>query len=82
MCPQIATTCIISANSLHVVHYENLKANPIQEVVSVLRFCNLPIDRERLSCLKKHKKGPAYRGQRHVSEISSSGECTNKKGNV
>ncbi|KAF0311902.1 WSC domain-containing protein 1 [Amphibalanus amphitrite] len=48
---------------VHVVHYEELQANPEAALLAVLEFLELSApDRARLDCLSAHGDGPTRRG--------------------
>ncbi|XP_037078836.1 WSC domain-containing protein 1-like [Pollicipes pollicipes] len=43
--------------SVHVIHYEDLKQDPVREIRDFLRFIGLPEDEERLNCVTMNHDG-------------------------
>lgn len=60
---RVATIALNGSQSLHVVVYENLKADPINEIRKIMKFLIIPEDPERLACLAKYTEGYVNRGQ-------------------
>lgn len=52
-----------------VVHYENVKHDTLSEMFKVLDFFHMPIDRNRLACLQKHKDGLFQREASKTPEV-------------
>ncbi|RXG59628.1 hypothetical protein Avbf_04971 [Armadillidium vulgare] len=63
---QINESILLWTKNLLVVFYEDLKENPLQELRRMLDFLEVKEDEKRISCLKKHMKGPAKRDHKEL----------------
>ncbi|XP_054749194.2 sialate:O-sulfotransferase 1-like [Lytechinus pictus] len=54
--------CLKDSLRTMVVFYENLQANLEMELAHIHRFLRVPIDIERLKCVKGHSEGKFHRG--------------------
>lgn len=68
---RIATLILENTPYLHVVIYEDLKADPINEIRKILKFVGIPGDPERLACLAKYSEGSMNRGQPEYNPFSA-----------
>lgn len=67
----IATIMLNNSINLHLLVYENLKADPINEITKIMKFFAIPIDPERLACLAKYSEGFTNRGQPEFNPFSA-----------
>lgn len=43
--------------NIHIIHYEHLKKNPVEEMRKVIQYLKLPENNDRLDCLGQHTDG-------------------------
>ena len=47
-----ASNWISNSSALLIVHYEELKIEPLPELRKMLRFLRVPVDEQRLKCIE------------------------------
>merc|ERR1712062_466171 len=53
----LALSWSLTADQLHVVHYEQIREDPMKEVKKIINFLNIEEDPGRLKCLLKYQNG-------------------------
>lgn len=55
---------------LHILRYENLKSDPINEIKSLLKFLRINISQKELSCVIENLTGRFKRPERDVTNYT------------
>ena len=54
---------------LHIVHYDDLKTDLVDELTAVLRFLNVEVTSQQMDCVVKHSEGRFHRKPRPVGIV-------------
>ena len=54
---------------LHIVHYDDLKTDLVDELTAVLRFLNVEVTNQQMNCVIKYGEGQFHRQQRRVGIV-------------
>ncbi|XP_077997841.1 sialate:O-sulfotransferase 1-like [Glandiceps talaboti] len=58
---RVSNWLLLSEMPVLVVHYENVKADPVKEIEKIAKFLKFPLREERLDCVRENVEGSFHR---------------------